>query len=149
MSSFMGKSQLFTTFNSNHKLGQHRIHTIRKTGEMLVESDRVCQKIWNDMRSTDVTPKEAMSAETFAGVFQKSRANITDIMGVLSAKDLFELVDEDNDGFLNEDEQILLFSLIKARMQRASKDLLMIYDYQLFHELMSKIRRLERLITDW
>ena len=44
------------------------------------------------------------------------------------------------DGFLNEDEQVLLFSLIKAKMQAASKDLLVVYDYQLFHELMTKIR---------
>ena len=31
-------------------------------------------------------------------------------------EDLFTVCDEDNDGFLNEDEQILIFSLIKVKM---------------------------------
>jgi hypothetical protein len=54
----------------------------------------------------------------------------------VTCNDLFELLDDDNDGFINEDEQILLFSVIKAKMLKISKELLIIYEYALFSKLM-------------
>ena len=60
---------------------------------------------------------------------------------------MFDLLDDDNDGFLNEDEQILFFSIIKAKMLKISKELLVIYEYALFSKLMAAIKDLEKQIN--
>lgn len=57
------------------------------------------------------------------------------------------MLDDDNDGFLNEDEQILFFSIIKAKMLKISKELLIIYEYALFSKLMAAIKDLEKQIN--
>lgn len=43
-------------------------------------------------------------------------------------------------GELNEDEQILLLSAVKEKMQRAADELVKIQEYDLFKSLMDKIR---------
>jgi len=96
MSSFTTKTQMFTTFNNATKLGPHRIEMIKKEGEMLSEADEVCRKIWDDMRTGEINPKEIMSFETFQIVFESNQRRLNDILGVLSVKEMFELLDEDN-----------------------------------------------------
>lgn len=51
------------------------------------------------------------------------------------------------DGFINEDEQVLLFSLFKSKMLHCSQKLLLIFDYKRFHELMVNVRNLEQNIN--
>ena len=63
------KTQMFTTFNNASKLGTQRIQAIKKQGEILIEADLVAVKVWEDMRNTDVSPKEAMNYETFNTVY--------------------------------------------------------------------------------
>ena len=36
----------------------------------MIEADIVAVKVWEDMRNTDVSPKEAMNYETFNKVYQ-------------------------------------------------------------------------------
>jgi hypothetical protein len=60
-----------------------------------------------------------------------------------------ELFDQDKDGFLNEDEQILIFSLIKEKMQLLAKELNTIHEYQLFKDLMKEVRQLEQDIVTY
>jgi predicted nucleic acid-binding Zn-ribbon protein len=42
---------------------------------------------------------------------------------------MIDLFDQDKDGFLNEDEQILIFSLIKEKMSLLAKELCNIHEY--------------------
>lgn len=51
------------------------------------------------------------------------------------------------DGFLNEDEQVLLFSLFKGKMLTCAQQLLVIFDYKRFHDLMKCVRNLEHNIN--
>lgn len=41
---------------------------------------------------------------------------------------------------MNEDEQVLIFSVVKEKMQKAADELLKIQEYELFKNLMEKIR---------
>ena len=43
-------------------------------------------------------------------------------------------------GELNEDEQILIFSAVREKMQKVADDVLKIQEYDLFKNLMEKIR---------
>ena len=42
---------------------------------------------------------------------------------------MVELFDMDRDGFLNEDEQVLIFSLVKEEMQLLAEELCNIHEY--------------------
>jgi hypothetical protein len=55
----------------------------------------------------------------------------------------------DKDGFLNEDEQILIFSLIKTKMQLLAQELCNILGYQMFKDLMREVRQLEQDIVEY
>ena len=50
---------------------------------------------------------------------------------------------------MNEDEQILCFSLYKSKMLQCSQKLLVIFDYKRFHELMACVRKLEADINQY
>ena len=53
---------------------------------------------------------------------------------------MIELFDMDKDGFLNEDEQVLIFSLIKEKMQLLAEELCNIHEYQMYKDLMREVR---------
>lgn len=78
------------------------------------------------------------------------------MLKIKSFQDFWEVFDEDNviaiikkDGYLNEDDQILIFSAIKERMQRIANELCKIQEYALFKELMKEVRRLENNIAKY
>jgi len=50
-------------------------------------------------------------------VFEKNKDKINDMLRITNVTDFINVFDKDNDGFLNEDEQISIFSLIKEKMQ--------------------------------
>ena len=62
---------------------------------------------------------------------------------------MIELFDMDKDGFLNEDEQILIFSLIKEKIQLLAEELCNIHEYQMFKDLMKEVRQLEEDIVSY
>ena len=53
---------------------------------------------------------------------------------------MIELFDMDKDGFLNEDEQVLIFSLVKEKMQLIAEELCNIHEYQMYKDLMKEVR---------
>lgn len=62
------------------------------------------------------------------------------MLRIQTAADFVDVFDCDRDGFLNEDEQILIFSLIKTKMQLLAKELCNILEYQMFKDLMREVR---------
>ena len=68
---------------------------------------------------------------------------------VSNSEEFKDLLDLDEDGMLNEDEQILIFSIIKERMQNCAYELCDIHEYVLFQELMLKIRELEQIVFEY
>ena len=57
--------------------------------------------------------------------------------------EILQVFDTGNDSQLNEDEQILIFSTIKAKMQILADECCKIYEYQLYKDLMKEVRALE------
>jgi hypothetical protein len=57
--------------------------------------------------------------------------------------------DEGCDGMLNEDEQILIFSTIKEKMQLFGTECCKIYEYQMYKDLMREVRLLEADIVQY
>lgn len=82
-------------------------------------------------------------------VFEKNKEVIYDLLRISSAADFVDVFDMDRDGFLNEDEQILIFSLIKTKMHLLAKELSGILEYQMFKDLMREVRLLEQDIVEY
>ena len=59
------------------------------------------------------------------------------------------MFDQGGDGQLNEDEQVLIFSLIKEKMSILADELCVVHEYQLYKDLMREVRLLETDITQY
>jgi hypothetical protein len=64
-----------------------------------------------------------------------------------TTEELLEVFDLGGDGQLNEDEQIMLFSVIKEKMQILAEELCSLQEYQLYKDLMREVRLLEEDIN--
>ncbi len=53
--------------------------------------------------------------------------------------DFISVFDRDRDGFLNEDEQVSIFSLIKEKTQLLCEELSKIQEYALYKDLMKEV----------
>jgi hypothetical protein len=82
-------------------------------------------------------------------VFEKNKETIYDLLRIQTASDFVDVFDMDRDGFLNEDEQILIFSLVKTKMQLLARELCNILEYQMFKDLMREVRQLEQDIVEY
>lgn len=73
--------------------------------------------MWNAIRKADFRKEGILNETNINLVFDKNKETIYDLLRIQSSPDFIEVFDMDRDGFLNEDEQILIFSLIKTKMQ--------------------------------
>ena len=64
-------------------------------------------------------------------------------MRIQTPNEFLDVFDQGGDGQLNEDEQILVFSLIKEKMQVLADELCIVHEYQLYKDLMREVRLLE------
>ena len=62
-------------------------------------------------------------------MFEKNKETIYELLWITSVHDFVDVFDRDKDGFLNEDEQISIFSLVKEKMQLLSEELATIHEY--------------------
>lgn len=62
---------------------------------------------------------------------------------------MLDVFDLGSDGALNEDEQILIFTLIKEKMQILADELCIVHEYQLYKDLMREVRLLEKDINGY
>ena len=63
--------------------------------------------------------------------------------------DFLQVFDQGGDGQLNEDEQVLIFSLVKEKMQILADELCHVQEYQLYKDLMREVRLLETDICQY
>jgi hypothetical protein len=78
---------------------------------------RKSKDIWLAIRNADFRKEGILNETNINLVFEKNKETIYDLLRITSASDFVDVFDMDRDGFLNEDEQILIFSLIKTKMQ--------------------------------
>lgn len=63
--------------------------------------------------------------------------------------EFLEVFDQGGDGQLNEDEQVLVFSVIKEKMLILAEELCFVQEYQLYKDLMREVRLLEADINQY
>lgn len=99
------------------------------------------------MRRTDFTSGAQLTFKIVDALFDKFKEDFNQLLKLQNSKVLFDLFDQDNDGCLNEDEQILVFSVIKEKMSLVANQLLKIQEYIQFKQLMKEVRTLEASIA--
>lgn len=110
---------------------------------------RKCKEIWQAIRKADFRKEGILNETNINLVFEKNKETIYDLLRIQTSADFVEVFDMDKDGFLNEDEQILIFSLIKTKTQLLAQELCNILEYQMFKDLMREVRQLEQDIVDY
>ena len=78
------------------------------------------------MRKSDFTSNRQLNAKLIEQIFEKHKEDIIECFQINSPSEFLTIFDADNDGFLNEDEQILVFSVLKEKMQHTANSLLKI-----------------------
>ena len=105
--------------------------------------------IWNAIRRADFRKEGTLNEANIQLVFDKNKETIYQLTKIQSVSDFIDVFDRDKDGFLNEDEQISIFSLIKEKMALMAEELAKIHEYSMYKELMKEVRELEGYITIW
>lgn len=95
-------------------------------GEIYLLAPQRCHLIWTEMRRTDFTSGAQLTFKIVDALFDKFKEDFNQLLKLQNSKVLFDLFDQDNDGCLNEDEQILIFSVIKEKMSLVANQLLKI-----------------------
>ena len=98
MTETVGSNKL-TTFDAVNALTPHAIAAIRKRGENMLAGPELCREIWIDLRKTDLTLKGIVNFITFESIYEKYKERICKVLDFINCKDLYDLLDDDNDGF--------------------------------------------------
>ncbi|CAD8148976.1 unnamed protein product [Paramecium octaurelia] len=138
-----------SNYSAISNLPKHVISQIKREGDLYIQAADKCEKIWNEMRKNDFITDAQLNFITVQRVFDACRTEIVQLLKLQNDQDFFELFDQDNDGILNEDEQILVFSVIKEKMHQVATALLKIQEYILFKQLMKELRILEANIAHY
>lgn len=131
----------YTNF-STHVNVQTRLKVIAEARPLL-DAQQKCKDIWHALQIADYKKEGTLNDAALKILMEKQGKNITELLLVKSVDEILELFDEDEDGFLNEDEQVLIFSTIKERMQLCSEELCKIHEYTLYKDIMRGIRLIE------
>ena len=144
---FEPKRGTVTNFSTsvNRQTRAKVLHEVRP----LLDAQTKCKALWQALMLADYKKEGTLNSAALQIFLDSQRENLREMLLVRSVDDLLELLDEDEDGFLNEDEQILLFSAIKERMQNLANELCTIHEYALYKDMMSAIRLLERDIIHY
>jgi hypothetical protein len=99
------------------------------------------------MRKADFRKEGILNETNIQLVYEKKKKTINDLLKIASAEEFLIVFDEDSDGFMNEDEQILVFIVIKERIQIIAEELCFLKKYELYKDLMREVRSIEVLIN--
>jgi hypothetical protein len=84
--------------------------------------------------------------ELFISIYTKLKNYFIEIIHPIDPKSFFNILDEDKDGFLNEDELILILSILKSKMCHLDKELICEGLYKVSTQLKSFIFNLSKMI---
>jgi len=115
----------------------------------MIGGAKKCKGIWNSIRKADFRKEGILNEANMNLVFDKKKETIYELLRIQNVTDFIEIFDRDRDGYLNEDEQISILSLIKEKMQMLAEELSKIHEYQLYKDLMKEVRYLEADIVQY
>ena len=101
------------------------------------------------MRSADFRKEGILNEANIQIIYQNKSKIINTLLQISSVSEFIAVFDDDQDGFLNEDEQILVFTIIAKRIQIIAEELCNLKKYELFKDLMKEVRGIESQINKY
>ena len=138
-SSFKNKS----TTNYSSKYTPYVRSIILSEARPLLKGHLKARELWNALQVADYKKEGILNDAAIQVLYEKQGKTLRNLLHVQSAEELLLLLDEKGLGYLSEDEQILMFSVIKERMQVCASELCKICEYYLEKEMLKSIRLLE------
>jgi len=77
---------------------------------------RKCKDIWASIRKADFRNEGVLNEANIKLILERCRDQILDLLHLTTPAEILDVFDADLDGMLNQDEQIMIFSLIKEKM---------------------------------
>ena len=99
------------------------------------------------MRRADFRKEGILNEANIQIIYENKKKLINNLLKINSVKEFLLVFDDDQDGFLNEDEQILVFTIIAKRIQLIAEELCQNKKYELFKDLMKEVRIIEAQIN--
>ena len=110
---------------------------------------RKCKEMWREIRKADFRKEGVLNETNIKLLFDKCGGHINDLLRLTTPAEFIDVFDIGQDTKLNEDEQILIFSTIKEKMQIFATECCKIHEYQLYKDLMREVRLLEEEIVEY
>ena len=137
------------TFSSLANIPLHKRQKLVSEAKPMLGAARKCKEMWQAIRKADFRKEGILNETNIKLLFDKCDVQINDLLRLQTPKEFIVVFDEGNDGMLNEDEQILIFSTIKEKMFLLATECCKIHEYQLYKDLMREIRLLEADIVHY
>lgn len=96
-----------------------------------------------------LTLYEKITYEYFLKIYEKNKVIIEQVLSSIGPKQIFNFLDEDGDGYLNEDEQILIFSIIKSKLCHLDQELICEGLYHESVEIKAQVEKISNLIYEF
>ena len=103
--------------------------------------------MWQGLRKLSIQTEKNINKKAMESLFTAFQPLLYQSLKITTLDMFFEVFDQDQDGVLNEDDQILIFSVTKERMVRLSKQVLEAQHYDAYSRFMAAIRDFEHKIV--
>ena len=137
------------TFNSLASIPLHKRQKLVSESKPMLGAARKCKEIWQAIRKADFRKEGVLNETNIKLLFDRCSQQIYDLLRLQTPLEFIDVFDEGNDGMLNEDEQILIFSTVKEKMNLLGNECCKIHEYQLYKDLMREVRLLEADIVGY
>ena len=104
------------TFSSLANVPRHKVNKLVSEARPLIGGARKCKEIWQAIQKADFRKEGLLNEANIRLVFEQRREHIYDMLRLSSPNEFLDVFDMGGDGVLNEDEQMLIFILIKEKM---------------------------------
>ena len=101
------------------------------------------------MRRADFRKEGILNEANIQIIYHNKKKIINTLLKITSVSEFILVFDDDQDGFLNEDEQILVFTIIAKRIQIIAEELCYLKKYELYKDLMKEVRLIESQINKY
>ena len=104
------------TFSSLANVPRHKVNKLISESRPLIGGSRKCREIWQAMRKADFRKEGVLNEANIRLVYEQRQQHIVDLLRIQTPQEFVEVFDMGGDGVLNEDEQIMIFSVVKEKM---------------------------------
>eukprot|EP00826_Nyctotherus_ovalis_P031069 TRINITY_DN2480_c0_g1_i1.p1 TRINITY_DN2480_c0_g1~~TRINITY_DN2480_c0_g1_i1.p1 ORF type:complete len:504 (+),score=183.56 TRINITY_DN2480_c0_g1_i1:72-1583(+) len=131
------------------QLTKQQKQRIEAEAKPLLKAAEKCKVLWNSLLKADFRNEGRLNEANMNLVFEQNKKMIEDLLKLAKVEDFIDVFDQNKDGYLDEDEQVLIFSVIKAKIQIIAETLCDIHNYAMYKQLMKEVREIEAQIVDY